>query len=116
MEQVRPADYLAILGAVEEGRVAKEAIPDILTATASGTPALQAIAARESAMTPGELARIIRRILGEREAFVREKKMAALGPLMGVVMQEVRGKVDGKVVSESLKRELAAFLREKARD
>ncbi|HMK15671.1 MAG TPA: GatB/YqeY domain-containing protein, partial [Methanomicrobiales archaeon] len=41
--------------------------------------------------------------------FVREKKMAALGPLMGVVMEEVRGKVDGKVVSEALKRELARF-------
>ena len=38
--------------------------------------------------------------------FIQQKKMAALGPLMGVVMVEVRGSVDGKVVSEILKREL----------
>jgi glutamyl-tRNA(Gln) amidotransferase subunit E len=32
--------------------------------------------------------------------------MGALGPLMGLVMQEVRGKVDGKLVSETLRLEL----------
>jgi glutamyl-tRNA(Gln) amidotransferase subunit E len=116
VEQVKPGDYLVILRAVEEGRVAKEAIPDILAATASGTPAGQAIAALESTVTPGELSRIIRRILGERKEFVREKQMTALGPLMGVVMQEVRGKVDGKVVSEALRVELEGFLRENSRD
>jgi glutamyl-tRNA(Gln) amidotransferase subunit E len=42
--------------------------------------------------------------------------MTALGPLMGVVMQEVRGKVDGKVVSEALRVELEGFLRENSRD
>jgi glutamyl-tRNA(Gln) amidotransferase subunit E len=116
IERVSAEDYLAILRAVEGGRVAKEAIPEILTATASGTPAEQAIGALESPVSPEELARIIRRILGEREAFVREKRMAALGPLMGIVMQEVRGKVDGKLVSEALRRELERILREHSRD
>jgi glutamyl-tRNA(Gln) amidotransferase subunit E len=36
--------------------------------------------------------------------------MGALGPLMGVVMQELRGSVDGKVVSETLRRELKRLL------
>jgi glutamyl-tRNA(Gln) amidotransferase subunit E len=31
-----------------------------------------------------------------------------MGPLMGVVMAEVRGSVDGKVVSEILKKEIDA--------
>jgi glutamyl-tRNA(Gln) amidotransferase subunit E len=116
MEKVSAEDYLAILRAVESGRVAKEAIPGILGATASGVPAEQAVGSLESSVSSDELTRIIRRILGEREAFVREKKMGALGPLMGVVMQEVRGKVDGKVVNETLKRELERFLRENSRD
>ena len=114
MEKVTPGDYLTILRAVESGRVAKEAIPEILGATASGTPAEEAVGTVGSSVTPGELARIIRRILGERKEFVREKKMAALGPLMGVVMQEVRGKVDGKLVSEALRQELERFLRDRA--
>ncbi len=115
-EKLEAGDYLTVLRAVESGRVAKEAIPEILGATASGMPAEQAITTVGSSVTPGELTRIIRRILEERKDFVREKKMAALGPLMGVVMQEVRGKVDGRLVSEALRRELERSSREKSRE
>jgi glutamyl-tRNA(Gln) amidotransferase subunit E len=41
--------------------------------------------------------------------------MNALGPLMGIVMAEVRGSVDGKVVSEILKKEINATLAAKKR-
>ena len=107
--KVKDEDYLAILAAVGEDRVAKEAIPDILTAISSGMTPGQAIASLGSSVTPEELTRIVRRIIGERKDFVAQKKMAALGPLMGLVMQEVRGKVDGKLVSEALRRELERF-------
>ena len=36
--------------------------------------------------------------------------MRALGPLMGVVMQEMRGKADGKVISNILKEEIQKVL------
>ncbi len=36
--------------------------------------------------------------------------MAAMGPLMGVVMAEAGGAADGKVVSELLKQAIAKFL------
>jgi len=107
--RISEADYLAILSAIEDGRVAKEAIPEVLGAAASGMGAEQAIASRGSSVTMDELDRIVRRIVAEREEFVRQKKMGALGPLMGLVMQEVRGKVDGKLVSEALRRELERF-------
>jgi len=48
-----------------------------------------------------------------RSLFVEQKGKAALGPLMGVVMKEVRGSVDGKVVSELLKKEIDAALAHK---
>ena len=35
----------------------------------------------------------------------------SLGPLMGVVMAEVRGSVDGKLVSELLRKEIAKACR-----
>ena len=104
--KIGEADYLAILSAIETGRAAKEAVPDILGATASGMTTDQAIAALGSSVTSDELTRIIRRIIDERKEFVAEKGVGAFGPLMGLVMQEVRGKVDGKVVSEALRREL----------
>lgn len=46
----------------------------------------------------------------ERADFVVQKQKGALGPLMGEVMQEVRGSVDGKVVSELLRKEIEKVL------
>jgi len=46
---------------------------------------------------------------------VAQKGKAALGPLMGVVMAEVRGSVDGKMVSEILKREIDRMIAGKSR-
>jgi glutamyl-tRNA(Gln) amidotransferase subunit E len=43
----------------------------------------------------------------DRQEFVREKGMGALGPLMGIVMEEVRGSVDGKLVSQVLRQEIS---------
>jgi glutamyl-tRNA(Gln) amidotransferase subunit E len=109
MGKVKAGDYLTILRAVESGRVAKEAITEVLGATASGMTPERAISSLATPVSSEELTRIIRKIIGEREDFVAKKKMAALGPLMGLVMQEVRGKVDGKLVSEALRRELERF-------
>ncbi len=61
-------------------------------------------------MSRSDLEEIVRRILSERTGFIKEKKQAALGPLMGVVMAEVRGAVDGKLVSEVLRKELERVL------
>ncbi|MGE5831733.1 MAG: Glu-tRNA(Gln) amidotransferase subunit GatE [Methanomicrobiales archaeon] len=114
--RVTGADYLALLAAIESGRAAKEAAPDLLAAVAGGMTPDRAIASLVTSVTPGDLTRLIRGVIDGRKDFVVEKGMAALGPLMGLVMQEVRGKVDGKLVSEALRGELERFLREKSRE
>ena len=55
-----------------------------------------------------ELETVVRNIIATRSDFVKEKGKAALGPLMGLVMEEVRGSVDGRLVSEILKKEIDA--------
>ena len=62
------------------------------------------------AVSDQELEAIIHRIIADRSEFVEQKGKAALGPLMGVVMKEVRGSVDGKIVSELLKKGIDAAL------
>jgi len=62
------------------------------------------------AVSRQDLESIIHTIITDRSDFVLQKGQAALGPLMGVVMSEVRGSVDGKVVSEILKKEISAVL------
>lgn len=101
-------DYLATWHAVEEGRSAKEAVPDIFRGLASGDSFAVVIGRLAPAVSDKELESIIRRIIADRSEFVKQKGRAALGPLMGVVMSEVRGSVDGKIVSELLRKEIDA--------
>ncbi|TFG27588.1 MAG: hypothetical protein EU532_07155 [Promethearchaeota archaeon] len=59
-----------------------------------------------------ELKNIIEDIVNKNIELVKEKEMRAMGPLMGEVMQEVRGKIDGKLVSNELKIILQKKLKE----
>ena len=104
---------LRVLHAVKDGKMAKEAVKDVLLSVASGETLDNAIRKLAPAVSRTDLEAIVRKILAERADFVREKQKAALGPLMGVVMAEVRGSVDGRVVSEILRKELDAVLAKK---
>ncbi|QSZ68120.1 Glu-tRNA(Gln) amidotransferase subunit GatE [Methanofollis aquaemaris] len=110
VENVADQDVLAILTAVEAGEVAKEVIPELLTEVAEGKTAAAAVAEHAGGVSAEELAAIVAKIVAERIEFVRDKQMHALGPLMGVVMEEVRGKVDGKKVSEALRIEISRVI------
>ncbi|WP_243670896.1 hypothetical protein [Methanoculleus chikugoensis] len=87
--RVSEEEILALLSAVEAGRAAKEAIPDLLTELArtaggAGTPGERVDAAIEKmggpAVSQADVEEIVSRIVAEREAFAREKGMGALGP------------------------------------
>ena len=106
VSRLRDDDIIAVLSAVEEGRAAKEAVPGILEAVLNGTAADTAVSACAPAVTREALEGIVRSIVETRRAFVSERGMGALGPLMGLVMAEVRGSVDGRLVSEVLKIEI----------
>ncbi|NMB79065.1 MAG: Glu-tRNA(Gln) amidotransferase subunit GatE [Methanomicrobiales archaeon] len=102
--------YLDTWHAVESGKAAREAIPDLLRSIAAGTTFSEALGALAPAVSREELERIVRKIIADRRDFIAQKGKGALGPLMGVVMAEVRGSVDGKVVSEILKKEIDAAI------
>ena len=100
---------------VENGRAAKEAIPALLRSIAGGTAVEAALAELAPAVSRAELETVVRKIIAARSDFVKEKGKAALGPLMGLVMEEVRGSVDGKLVSEILRKEIDAAVADKNR-
>jgi glutamyl-tRNA(Gln) amidotransferase subunit E len=100
--------YLDTWHAVESGKAAREAIPEIFRSIAGGSTFAGSLEKLAPAVSRGELEAIVKKIIAERSDFIAQKGMGALGPLMGVVMAEVRGSVDGKIVSEILKREIAA--------
>jgi len=97
---------LDLLVRVNSGEIAKEATPDILRALAGGSPLDDAILSVGPTFSVSDLECLIEDIVAERAEFIRDRGMAALGPVMGIVMKEVRGRIDGQIVAEILKRSL----------
>jgi glutamyl-tRNA(Gln) amidotransferase subunit E len=53
---------------------------------------------------------IIHGVVAAKEDLVRSKGERSEGPLMGLVMKELRGKADGAIVSAILKKEIQNIL------
>jgi glutamyl-tRNA(Gln) amidotransferase subunit E len=101
---------LNVLLVVSKGDAAKEAVPQILSAIATGMSVTDAIKTQSPVISEKELQIIVQAVIQERIGFVRERGFGAVAPLMGVVMKEVRGSVDGKVVNEAVRRGIEEFL------
>ena len=96
---------------LHQGSFVKEAMPAVLRKMAEGAGAAEAVKALGlQKVDADEAAAIIASIVKEKESFVREKGMAAQGPLMAPVMERLRGKVDGKTASELLRKEISKLL------
>lgn len=113
VERIMYKHFMHIFDLVSSGSVAKEGIGKLLRAF-SGDPSMSAEDAISSLGLVGidtaQIETFIEGVVKDRQDFVKEKGMAAVGPLMGVVMGEFRGKVDGKVLSEVLNRKINDFL------
>ncbi len=112
-ENLTDEHFIGLFVAISNQEIAKEAIHDLLTALAK-EPELSVSEAISklglSAFDPEEVEKFIKKTVKEREDFIKEKGPAALGPLMGIVMKEYRGTVDGKILSQMLKKELDSFI------
>jgi len=74
------ADIVGALSAVERGRIAKEAIPVVLTKVSSGTSLDDAIRSAGGTLSEADLRVLIHDIVSSRSAFVHERGVLALGP------------------------------------
>jgi len=100
-----------VFGQLEKKRFAKEALPDIfrrLCKVRDLEKVLEELGLK--LLTDGEAKSIIAGIVEERIDFVRKKGLGATGPLMGVVMERLRGRIDGKKASELLRAEIERVL------
>ncbi len=99
------AQVPTVVAAMKEGRFAKEALDAVLEAIDKGAADIDAAieSAGVEAADDSVVDEVIARVVSERADFVKERGMGALGPLMGPVMAELRGKADGAVISAKLK-------------
>jgi glutamyl-tRNA(Gln) amidotransferase subunit E len=99
--------------ALSKEKFAKEAVPVLVEyLLLHPTSTLQDATIECRVQSSGEemIRQITRRIVAERTEFIKEKGINALGPLMGLVMKELRGKADGKLISKVLHEEITKAL------
>lgn len=109
VENLEDGHLKEIFEALKGGAIAKEALPQLITARtkALGRPLSDVIKSLGLATFSEDEARdVIKKVLEKKMDFIKEKGEMAEKPIMGLVMKEVRGRLDGKVVSRLLREEM----------
>jgi glutamyl-tRNA(Gln) amidotransferase subunit E len=109
VERLTDDHFLDVLGAVDDGDLAKEGIGEVLTVLAEH-PDLSAEEAAEEAGLAGvdedEVREAVAEVVERNADQVDEQGMRAFSALMGEAMGALRGKADGEVVSDVLREEI----------
>jgi glutamyl-tRNA(Gln) amidotransferase subunit E len=98
-----------------QGKIAKEGISSLLKAMAENPKASSEEAAKSAGlagMDESGVESVIHGIVIGKADLVKSKGERASGPLMGLVMKELRGRADGALVSAILKKEIQNILNE----
>jgi len=107
VENLDEEDIMRVFEMVAEDEVAKEGVPELLRGIAEdGEPEEVAEELGLESAARDEVEEVVEDILDERADYVEEEGMGAMGGLMGVVMEEMRGKADGELVSEVLREKI----------
>ena len=104
VEKLEDGHFMDTFKLLSANAFGKEAVPDILKFLVNKPETSVEKVIEEIGLTVDmkEVERLIEGIVNSKTDFIREKGARAVGPLMGVVMNELRGKVDGKVISKLL--------------
>jgi len=114
LDQIDEANLLEMFKALGKGLIAKEAIPEVLKAMAENPKAsvseiLEKLGLR--AVSLNEVRALVDRIIEENAELLKERGEKAFKMVMGKVMSILRGKVDGRLVSEVVKEKVEHFMR-----
>jgi glutamyl-tRNA(Gln) amidotransferase subunit E len=111
VERLTDDHFEDVFGVLAAGELAKEGIPDLLSALAAD-PDLSAseAATQEGLGSAGrdEVRDAVREVVERNDEQVREEGMGAFSALMGECMGALRGKADGDIVSDVLREEIQA--------
>ena len=90
---------------LEEGNIAKESIEIIFENIMSGKSKTVEEAMKNASIQSvdeGDLEKIVEEIVNKNEGIIKNQKERAIGPLMGIVMKELRGKASGETINKIL--------------
>jgi len=101
-------NYEIIFKALKDGKFAKEAVDEIVERACNGEDINTLIQNFSSSV---DVDAIIDKIIQEKKELIEERGEMAFKPLMGLVMKELRGKVDGKIIAGKLKIALKEYMK-----
>ncbi|MHA1970891.1 MAG: Glu-tRNA(Gln) amidotransferase subunit GatE [Candidatus Thorarchaeota archaeon] len=112
-ENLQELHFIDMFKLVEQNELSAEAIPEVLTYLANN-PSSSISETLESTglgmISSAEVEEIVKKIVQDQEDFIREQGERSLGGLMGAIMKELGGKVDGKIVKQILTTEISKLL------
>ncbi|MEJ2248639.1 MAG: Glu-tRNA(Gln) amidotransferase subunit GatE [Candidatus Lokiarchaeota archaeon] len=115
IENITDTYFIEIFKLLKKGEISKEAIEEVLAVKADN-PNMDLNGIREKLdlekMSLVDLGNIISGVVNKNNKLIKEKEMRAIGPLMGEVMKEVRGKIDGAIVSKELNKAIKLKIKE----
>ncbi len=109
VENLREEDFVLVLDLLKEKKIAKEGAEEALKILCKEKVSGEEIVKR---LSPSEdLDGYIAKLIEEKKNLILEKGEHSFKPLMGLAMKEFRGKVDGKIVAEKLKKAIKDVLK-----
>ena len=109
IDNIADDDFIEIFALLNKGEISKEAIEEIMNLKADSTElSINQIRKKLNieSISVEDLKELIKEIVNTNSKMIKEKGIRAKGPLMGVVMKKVRGKIDGAIVSKELENAL----------
>ncbi len=107
--KIKFEDVQRLVDALDERKISIDAAPEILQELRDGKSINEALDLK-SGVDEVDLEELVDRLISDKADFIREKGKFAQKPIMGLVMKEARGRVDGKRVNEIVKKKLEEFL------
>ena len=113
ISNVNNESLISIFNLLADSKISKDAVNKIIIAI-SENPTLdpEEIAKNNNLLVldENEVLSIIEDIVAQNSSMVEERKMGAMGPLMGMAMGKLKGKADGKLVNKLLKNEIEKLI------
>ncbi len=107
IEKLEQDHFVEIIKNIKEGRMAKEAIPDILKALIKNPQARIGDVIKQlniQGLSEQQLRQIVRDIIKKKPELLKTQN--PMQAYMGLVMAQVRGRISGRIVAEILRKEL----------
>lgn len=107
VENLSEDHYLSVFAALKSGKISKGSVPDLLKELAKSPEIKVEDLIKKSGIktiSVQELESIVKKTLQEQKGLLKNPRAEKI--LMGLVMQKVRGRIDGKIVMDVLRREM----------